>query len=78
MNKEELNRLAMDVAEMMVDRPSETILTRIAQNALDEGRHVEYLQMMWEQANQASREVETVLGTEMFNKVLALKESDFD
>jgi len=77
MNKEELNRLAMDLAEFMSER-GDSFLTLMAQVALDNNRHIEYLKMMWEQSNQATKQVKEILGTELFKKIKNLKATDFD
>jgi len=76
MDKKQFNKLALTVTEFMAERGN-SILTLTAQKCLDKGTHQEYLKMIWEQANQASREVNKILGDDLFNQVLTLKESDF-
>lgn len=76
MKKEELNRLAITVAELMAERPGSSILTETARKCLDKGTHMNYLKMMWEQANQASKQVKAILGEELFEQVKNLDESD--
>ena len=76
MKKQELKELALEVTELMAKR-KESVLTSIAQTSLNEGTSLEYLKMMFEQANQASKRVNTILGDELFNKVKNLKDFDF-